>query len=56
MKLGLSRTIAIALIVIAIIPATIVGTIGYLNLRNAAGVSMAKELEVVAASVLEKVD
>jgi hypothetical protein len=56
MKLGLARTITIALILAAVLPAVIVATIGYLGQRASIADATGTRLAVNADQIIEKVD
>ena len=56
MKYGLSRTIAFALIMMAIIPALVISILGYFSQREAVAAAAAKKMEVVAAAMLDLID
>ena len=56
MKFGLSRTIAFAIIIMAIIPAIIIARYWLYEQRVAIGEVTAKKLETFAATIMEIVD
>jgi hypothetical protein len=56
MSLGLTRTITLALILAALIPATVVAGIGFFSQRASVRNETAMKLEVFAAQLVEKID